>query len=84
MKKFLKTTAALALLFATMTARAVWNPFRDADGNPIYPQQPMLIGPLFTRSIVVGYRSLPLRNYIKEVLYINSNVFLETRSLLFE
>lgn len=27
----------------------VWDQFRDADGNPLYPQRPMLLGPLFTR-----------------------------------
>lgn len=27
----------------------VWNQFRDADGKPIYPQRPFLLGPLFTR-----------------------------------
>ncbi|WP_319511971.1 PKD domain-containing protein [uncultured Draconibacterium sp.] len=26
----------------------VWNQFRDADGNPVYPQRPMIIGPMFT------------------------------------
>ena len=25
----------------------VWNQFRGADGKPIYPQRPMLLGPLF-------------------------------------
>jgi hypothetical protein len=29
---------------------AVWNQFRKPDGTPIYPQRPMLLGPLFTRS----------------------------------
>ncbi len=29
---------------------AVWDQFRDADGKPIYPQRPMLLGPLFTRA----------------------------------
>ena len=28
----------------------VWDQFRKADGTPIYPQRPMLLGPLFTRS----------------------------------
>ena len=28
----------------------VWDQFRDAKGKPIYPQRPMLIGPLFTRA----------------------------------
>lgn len=25
-----------------------WNYLRDCDGNPIYPQRPMLLGPIFT------------------------------------
>lgn len=28
----------------------VWDQFRDAEGNPLYPQRSMLIGPLFTRN----------------------------------
>ena len=28
----------------------VWNQFRDAQGKPIYPQRPMLIGPLFVQA----------------------------------
>jgi len=27
----------------------VYDQFRDKDGNPIYPQRPMLLGPLFTK-----------------------------------
>ena len=27
----------------------VWDQFRNAEGRPIYPQRPMLLGPLFTR-----------------------------------
>lgn len=27
----------------------VWDQFRDADGKPIYPQRPFLLGPLFTK-----------------------------------
>jgi hypothetical protein len=27
---------------------AVWDQFRDESGNPIYPQRPMLLGPIFT------------------------------------
>lgn len=27
----------------------VWDQFRDAEGAPVYPQRPMLLGPLFTR-----------------------------------
>ena len=30
----------------------VWDQFRDENGDPVYPQRPMLIGPLFTRSTV--------------------------------
>ena len=28
----------------------VWDQFRDADGKPIYPQRPRLLGPLFTKA----------------------------------
>lgn len=28
----------------------VWDQFRDIDSKPIYPQRPMLLGPLFTRA----------------------------------
>lgn len=28
----------------------VWDQFRKADGTPIYPQRPMLLGPLFTKA----------------------------------
>lgn len=28
----------------------VWDQFRDANGKPLYPQRPMLLGPLFTKS----------------------------------
>lgn len=28
----------------------VWNQFRKADGTPVYPQRPMLLGPLFVQS----------------------------------
>lgn len=28
----------------------VWDQFRDADGKPIYPQRPRLIGPLFVQA----------------------------------
>lgn len=27
----------------------VWDQFRDASGKPLYPQRPMLLGPMFTR-----------------------------------
>lgn len=28
----------------------MWDQFRDTDGKPIYPQRPMLLGPLFTKA----------------------------------
>lgn len=28
----------------------VWDQFRDKNGNPVYPQRPMLLGPMFTMS----------------------------------
>ncbi len=28
----------------------VWDQFRNPDGSPIYPQRPMLLGPLFTQN----------------------------------
>ncbi|MCE7798852.1 PKD domain-containing protein [Sphingobium sufflavum] len=28
----------------------VWDQFRTADGKPVYPQRPMLLGPLFVRA----------------------------------
>lgn len=28
----------------------VWDQFRGTDGKPLYPQRPMLLGPLFTRA----------------------------------
>lgn len=28
----------------------VWDQFRDAEGEPIYPQRPMIVGPLFVQS----------------------------------
>lgn len=28
----------------------VWDQFRKSDGTPIYPQRPMLLGPIFTKS----------------------------------
>lgn len=28
----------------------VWDQFRNAEGKPLYPQRPMLLGPLFTRA----------------------------------
>jgi hypothetical protein len=31
---------------------AVWDQFRDARGEPVLPQRPMLLGPMFTRNAV--------------------------------
>ncbi len=28
---------------------SVWDQFRDADGKPIYPQRPMILGPIFAK-----------------------------------
>lgn len=28
----------------------VWDQFRDGEGKPIYPQRPMVLGPMFTRA----------------------------------
>jgi hypothetical protein len=28
----------------------VWDQFRDSEGKPIYPQRPMLLGPIFTKA----------------------------------
>ncbi len=32
----------------------VWDQFRDQDGQPLYPQRHMLLGPLFTQSVTGG------------------------------
>jgi hypothetical protein len=29
----------------------VWDQFRDANGQPIYPQRPMLLGPMFVQAV---------------------------------
>jgi hypothetical protein len=48
---------------------AVWDQFRDANGDPIYPQRPMLIGPLFTRSTV---GSLPKGDFRGKMILLGS------------
>ncbi|MCB2076846.1 MAG: hypothetical protein KDE55_04000 [Novosphingobium sp.] len=30
----------------------VWDQFRDKDGKPLYPQRPMILGPMFTKNAV--------------------------------
>ena len=47
----------------------VWDQFRDENGEPIYPQRPMLIGPLFTRSTV---GSLPDGNFNGKMILLGS------------
>ncbi|MFD3003665.1 PKD domain-containing protein [Pontibacter toksunensis] len=47
----------------------VWDQFRDKNGKPIYPQRPMLIGPLFTRSTV---GSLPSGNFKGKMILLGS------------
>ena len=47
----------------------VWDQFRGKDGNPLYPQRPMLIGPLFTRATV---GSLPLGKFDGKMILLGS------------
>lgn len=47
----------------------VWDQFRDENGEPIYPQRPILIGPLFTRSTV---GSLPDGNFNGKMILLGS------------
>jgi len=47
----------------------VWDQFRDPKGKPIYPQRPMLIGPLFTRA-AAGV--LPTGKYKGKMILIGS------------
>ena len=35
----------------------VWDQFRDEDGNPIYPQRPMLLGPIMSRGATGGLQN---------------------------
>lgn len=35
----------------------VWDQFRGPDGKPLYPQRPMLLGPLFTKSAAGSLQS---------------------------
>jgi hypothetical protein len=47
----------------------VWDQFRDDNGKPVYPQRPMLIGPLFTRSTV---GSLPSGKFEGKMILLGS------------
>ena len=47
----------------------VWDQFRNASGDPIYPQRPMLIGPLFTRATV---GSLPTGKFNGKMILLES------------
>jgi len=47
----------------------VWDQFRDKDGNPKFPQRPMLIGPLFTQSTV---GSLPAGKFDGKMILLGS------------
>src|SRR5690606_28402602 len=47
----------------------VWDQCKDADGHPIYPQRPMLIGPLFTRATV---GSMPSGKFEGKMLLLGS------------
>jgi hypothetical protein len=47
----------------------VWDQFRDAEGKPIYPQRPMQLGPLFTRS---ASGVLPKGNFKGKIILLES------------
>ncbi|MFO7825845.1 MAG: PKD domain-containing protein [Cyclobacterium sp.] len=47
----------------------VWDQFRDENGNPVYPQRPMLMGPLFTKSTV---GSLPNGDFRGKMILLGS------------
>ena len=48
---------------------AVWNQFRDATGKPLYPQRPMLLGPLFTKATA---GSVPGGNFDGKMILVES------------
>jgi hypothetical protein len=50
---------------------AVWDQFRDAQGKPIYPQRPMVLGPLFA-SAAAG--TVPTGNF-KGKMIVLSNLY---------
>jgi hypothetical protein len=47
----------------------VWDQFRDSNGKPMYPQRPMLLGPLFTRS---ASGSLPTGKFKGKMILLGS------------
>jgi len=47
----------------------VWDQFRDADGKPLYPQRPFLLGPSFTRG-AAGV--LPTGNFKGKMILLES------------
>ncbi len=47
----------------------VWNQFRGADGKPLYPQRPMLLGPVFTQATA---GSVPKGNFDGKMILVES------------
>lgn len=47
----------------------VWDQFRDENGNPVYPQRPMLIGPMFTMGAA---GSLPTGKFVGKMILLGS------------
>lgn len=47
----------------------VWDQFRGPDGQPIYPQQPMLLGPIFTQATA---GSVPTGNFEGKMILVES------------
>lgn len=47
----------------------VWDQFRDAQGKPIYPQRPMQLGPLFTKS---ASGTLPVGKFKGKIILLGS------------
>lgn len=47
----------------------VWDQFRGPDGKPLYPQRPMLLGPLFTKATA---GSVPSGNFDGKMILVES------------
>jgi len=47
----------------------VWDQFRKPDGTPIYPQRPMLLGPIFTKN---ASGALPEGNFTGKMIVVQS------------
>jgi hypothetical protein len=47
----------------------VWNQFRDENGKPVFPQRPMLLGPLFTMNAA---GSLPTGKFTGKMILLGS------------